>query len=125
MQGVSAYGGYQSAPANFNLIHYIQENPLSIAYRVAWKAMPYWTQRRRAGTAGNSLDRRRVKVRDVVKLVEADGWREKRARGSHRQFKHPSKPGKVTIAGKPGADMPEQTLGSILKQAGLTRKDLR
>ena len=66
-----------------------------------------------------------MKVRDVVRLVEADGWREKRVRGSHRQFKHPLKPGKVTIAGKPGADIPEQTLSSILKQAGLSRKDLQ
>ena len=66
-----------------------------------------------------------MKVRDVIRLVEADGWREKRTRGSHRQFRHPAKPGKVTIAGKPGDDMPEETLGSILKQAGLSRKDLR
>jgi predicted RNA binding protein YcfA (HicA-like mRNA interferase family) len=66
-----------------------------------------------------------VKVRDVVKLVEADGWREKRVRGSHRQFKHPLKPGKVTIAGKPGDDIPEQTLSSILKQVRLSRKDLQ
>jgi predicted RNA binding protein YcfA (HicA-like mRNA interferase family) len=44
-------------------------------------------------------------------------------RGSHRQYKHASKLGKVTVAGKPGDDMPEKTLGSILKQAGLTRKD--
>ena len=66
-----------------------------------------------------------MKVRDVVKLVEADGWREKRVRGSHRQFKHPLKPGKVTIAGKPGDDIPEQTLSSILKQVRLSRKDLQ
>lgn len=66
-----------------------------------------------------------MKVRDIIGLVQMDGWREKRTRGSHRQFKHPTKPGKVTIAGKPGDDIPEETLGSILKQAGLSRKDLR
>jgi len=46
-------------------------------------------------------------------------------KGSHRHFEHPLKPGKVTVAGKPGQDLPEKTLGSILKQAGLTREDLR
>jgi hypothetical protein len=43
----------------------------------------------------------------------------------HRQFKHPTKPAKVTIAGNPGDDIPEETLSSILRQAGLSRKDLR
>jgi predicted RNA binding protein YcfA (HicA-like mRNA interferase family) len=66
-----------------------------------------------------------MKVRDVIRAVEADGWTLRVTRGSHRQFKHTTKPGKVTIAGHPGDDMPPQTLGSILKQAGLTRKDLR
>jgi len=40
-------------------------------------------------------------------------------RGSHRQFKHPAKPGRVTVAGKPSDDLGEGTLNSILKQAGL------
>ena len=62
--------------------------------------------------------------REIIKRIEADGWREKRTRGSHRQLVHPSKPGKVTIAGSLGDDMPERTLSSILKQAGLNRKDL-
>jgi len=44
-------------------------------------------------------------IRDVIKLIEADGWYVARTRGSHRQFKHPSKTGLVTIAGKPGHDM--------------------
>ena len=66
-----------------------------------------------------------MKIRDVIRAVEADGWREMRTRGSHRQFKHPAKPGKVTIAGKPGDDIPADTLSSILRQAGLSRKDLR
>jgi predicted RNA binding protein YcfA (HicA-like mRNA interferase family) len=42
-----------------------------------------------------------VKVRDVIKMLEDDGWFDVRQRGSHRQFKHASKPGLVTIAGSP------------------------
>ncbi|HLT46017.1 MAG TPA: type II toxin-antitoxin system HicA family toxin [Rubricoccaceae bacterium] len=60
-----------------------------------------------------------MKVRDVIKLIEQDGWRHVKTKGSHRQFKHPNKPGKVTVAGKPGLDLPPGTLDSILKQAGL------
>ncbi|MEM8598413.1 MAG: type II toxin-antitoxin system HicA family toxin [Bacteroidota bacterium] len=60
-----------------------------------------------------------MKVRDVIKLIEADGWEHVRTKGSHRQFKHPNKPGKVTVAGKPSLDLPPGTLNSILKQAGL------
>ena len=65
-----------------------------------------------------------VKVREVVKLLEDDGWSVVRQRGSHRQFKHPSKPGLVTIAGKPGDDLAPGTLNSILKQAGLKEGEL-
>jgi predicted RNA binding protein YcfA (HicA-like mRNA interferase family) len=60
-----------------------------------------------------------LKFRELTRLVEADGWRLDSQRGSHRQYEHPQKPGKVTIAGKPGKDVPEGTLRSILKQAGL------
>ena len=60
-----------------------------------------------------------MKVREAIKLIEDDGWRLARTRGSHRQFKHASKPGLVTIAGQPGVDIPRGTLNSILKQAGL------
>lgn len=60
-----------------------------------------------------------MKVRDVIRLVEDDRWFPVRTRGSHRHFKHPTKPGLVTIAGHPGVDMPKGTLNSILKQAGL------
>ena len=60
-----------------------------------------------------------MKVRDIIRLVQDDGWFLVRTRGSHRQFKHPSKPGLVTIAGHPGVDMPQGTLNSVLKQAGL------
>ena len=60
-----------------------------------------------------------MKVKDVIRLLEADGWRQVRMRGSHRQFKHPDKPGLVTVAGKPSVEMPPGTLSAILKQAGL------
>lgn len=56
-----------------------------------------------------------MKVRDVTKLIEADGWFLVRTRGSHRHYKHAAKPGLVTIAGHPGVDMPKGTLNSILK----------
>ena len=61
------------------------------------------------------------RVRDLIKLVEADGWRLRRVRGSHRQFQHPLKPGTVTIAGKESEDVPPKTERSILRQAGLER----
>ena len=60
-----------------------------------------------------------MKVRDAIKLIEAEGWYIDRTRGSHRQYKHPSKRGLVTIAGKPGDDLAPGTQNSILKQAGL------
>jgi len=60
-----------------------------------------------------------VKIRDLIKLLEADGWQQVRMRGSHRQFQHPEKKGTVTVAGKPGADIPPGTLSSVLKLAGL------
>jgi predicted RNA binding protein YcfA (HicA-like mRNA interferase family) len=60
-----------------------------------------------------------MKVRDVIRLVEMDGWRFVRQRGSHRQFQHPTKAGTVTIAGQLSTEMPPGTLNSVLKQAGL------
>jgi predicted RNA binding protein YcfA (HicA-like mRNA interferase family) len=62
-----------------------------------------------------------VKVRDLIWLIEADGWVLVRTRGSHRQFQHSSKPGTVTIAGQAGTDVPAGTLNSVLKQAGLKK----
>jgi predicted RNA binding protein YcfA (HicA-like mRNA interferase family) len=59
------------------------------------------------------------KVREMIKLIESDGWALARTRGSHRQFVHPTKHGVVTIAGKLSADLPAGTERSILKQAGL------
>jgi predicted RNA binding protein YcfA (HicA-like mRNA interferase family) len=60
-----------------------------------------------------------MKVREVIKLIERDGWYHVATRGSHRQFKHRRKPGRVTVAGKPGDDVKPGTLNSILRQAGL------
>lgn len=59
------------------------------------------------------------KVREAIKLIEADGWQEVVTKGSHRQFKHSTKSGRVTIAGKPSDDLAPGTYNSILKQAGL------
>ena len=60
-----------------------------------------------------------AKVRDLLRLLAEDGWYLERARGSHRQLKHPVKRGLVTVAGKPSDDLTPGTLNSILKQAGL------
>ena len=62
-----------------------------------------------------------MKVRDVIKLIEKDGWQLVRTRGSHRQFKHLSRSGLVTIGGKSGDELAPGTLNSILKQAGLKK----
>lgn len=62
-----------------------------------------------------------MKVREIIKLVEADGRRLARTKGSHRQFKHPAKPGTVTVAGAPGSDLHPATQQSFLRQAGLRR----
>lgn len=60
-----------------------------------------------------------MKVREVIKTLEADGWYHVRTRGSHRQYSHSSKTGVVTVAGKLSVDIPPGTLNAILKQAGL------
>lgn len=62
------------------------------------------------------------KVRDAIRLVEQDGWGQVRTKGSHRHYKHPEKPGLVTIAGKPSVDVPIGTWLHILKQAGLEKE---
>jgi len=62
-----------------------------------------------------------VKLRDVIKMVEADGWQVVGQVGSHRQYKHPVKRGRVTIPGKPGDDVHPKTLASILHQAQVRR----
>lgn len=60
------------------------------------------------------------KVKDIIKIIEADGWFLVCQRGSHRQYKHPLKPGRVTISGhRLSADVSLELENSILKQAGL------
>jgi predicted RNA binding protein YcfA (HicA-like mRNA interferase family) len=62
-----------------------------------------------------------MKVRDVIRLLEADGWYLARTRGSHHQYKHARKPGLVTVPGSGNDDLAPGTLSSILKQAGLSK----
>src|SRR6185436_18690855 len=97
---------------------------------------PLWSQidrsrirpRRRARSSistekpGTVWTRISVKVRDVIRLIESEGWKHVRTTGSHRHFKHPSKSSIVTIPGHPGDDIPTGTLKSILKGAGLEDK---
>ncbi len=64
-----------------------------------------------------------MKVRDVIKIVEEDGWYQVAMKGSHRQYKHPLKSGRVTIAGQLSKEVPPGTLLSIFKQAQLSRRD--
>ncbi len=62
-----------------------------------------------------------MKVGDILRFLQDDGWSLVSTRGSHRQYKHPHKPGRVTVAGKSSDDLAPGTLNSILKQANLKR----
>ena len=62
-----------------------------------------------------------MKVKDVLKRLKADGWYLVKIRGDHRQFKHPTKIGKVTVAGKPSEEVKKGTLSSIFRQAGFAK----
>jgi predicted RNA binding protein YcfA (HicA-like mRNA interferase family) len=62
-----------------------------------------------------------MKVSEVLRMLLDDGWDLVATRGSHRQFKHTTKPGRVTVPGKPSDDLAPGTLNSILKQAGLKK----
>lgn len=59
-----------------------------------------------------------MKVRDALKRLLDDGWYLKATKGSHRQYKHPTKSGKVTVAGHPNEDIPVKTWSEIQRQAG-------
>lgn len=61
-----------------------------------------------------------MKVKEVLKRLRTDGWVIVRSTGSHRQLQHPTKPGTVTVAGKPSMDVHPKTLATIWKQAGLS-----
>lgn len=60
-----------------------------------------------------------MKVREVIKLIEADGWYLVTVRGSHRQYKNPDIAGRITVPGHPNDTLAPGTLNSILKQAGI------
>ena len=63
-----------------------------------------------------------MKVRDIIKRIEADGWRQVSQEGSHRQYKHPIKKGRVTVAGHPSFEPPTGTRKSIFKRAQVEEK---
>ena len=73
---------------------------------------------RKAGVGGYM-----VKIREVIAVIERDGWRQVATRGSHRQYMRPVKPGRVTVAGKSSDELAPGTLNSILKQAGLKERN--
>jgi predicted RNA binding protein YcfA (HicA-like mRNA interferase family) len=62
-----------------------------------------------------------MKIRDVIKIIEKDGWYQVYQKGSHRQHKHATKKGRVTIAGHPGDELAPGTLNSVFKQAGIKK----
>lgn len=64
-----------------------------------------------------------MKIKEVIRLIEQDGWYLVTTKGSHQQYKHPTKPGRVTIAGKLSDDLSPGTLNSIMKQAQLKIED--
>jgi predicted RNA binding protein YcfA (HicA-like mRNA interferase family) len=74
-----------------------------------------------SGAQGYARLKTALKVRDLIRMLERDGWRKVRTRGSHRQFKHLVKAGRLTVAGQMGVDIPPGTLNAILTQAGLKR----
>ena len=93
--------------------------------RAFWKAERRAVQvsARRQALDGTRYDSTPMptKVRELLAQLREDGWFQVRHAGSHKQFRHPSKPGTVTVAGKPSVEVPPGTLNSILKQAGLKK----
>ena len=65
-----------------------------------------------------------MKIRDLIHRLEESDWELVRTKGSHRQYRHRDRPGVVTVAGHPGADLPPGTLAAIIKSAGLKKEDL-
>ncbi len=112
-------------------------NQLTVSGEWAKHLRPYlrrafWKGERRAYkeyVAANSASRHYeydsnpmpTKVQELITRLEADGWYLVRQKGIHRQYHHPSKPGTVTVAGKPSVEVPPGTLNSALKQAGLKK----
>jgi predicted RNA binding protein YcfA (HicA-like mRNA interferase family) len=60
-----------------------------------------------------------LKVREIIRLIEADGWYRIKSKGGHRQYKHPVKRGRVTVPGQMNAELDKKTEKSIFRQAGL------
>jgi predicted RNA binding protein YcfA (HicA-like mRNA interferase family) len=83
------------------------DNPPVVYSRPAWRGL------------GAVLKESQMKVREAIRLIESDGWYYVASKGSHRQYKHPLKQGRVTISGKLSDDLAPGTFNSILKQAGL------
>ncbi len=79
--------------------------------------MVEWSWSRKLGMVWQYI----MKVRDVIKRLEADGWYLVATKGSHRQYEHPSKKGQVTVPGHFGDDLPPGTLASVFRQAQLKR----
>jgi predicted RNA binding protein YcfA (HicA-like mRNA interferase family) len=64
-----------------------------------------------------------MKPRDVIRALEADGWREVRSRGSHRHFQHPTKPGTVTVPVHSGRDIKPGTLADVERRSGVKLRE--
>ena len=62
-----------------------------------------------------------MKIREVIALLEKNGWALDRSKGSHRQFKHPGNPQVITVPGNEGKELATGTLNDILKKAGLRK----
>ena len=75
----------------------------------------------KGGIAGYDRSDMPTKVQELIARLGADGWYQVRQKGSHRQYRHPTKQGTVTVAGKPSVEVPPGTLNNILKQAGLKK----
>jgi len=63
-----------------------------------------------------------MKFRELIRIIEEDGWRFTSQRGSHQQYTHPTKRGRVTVAGKPSEEVHPKTLATIFRQAKMERK---
>ncbi|HEV2975917.1 MAG TPA: type II toxin-antitoxin system HicA family toxin [Solirubrobacteraceae bacterium] len=86
-----------------------------------WTRISADDRRTRPSRSCSRVGVERVKVRVMIRLIERDGWRQVRQKGSHRQFHHPTKPGTVTVSGHRSEDLRPGIRASIVRQAGLKR----
>jgi len=110
-------GGAASTPASRDCIHPFERRLGLCDPEVATRLT--LTRLTRIDFRGGRAYPYKVKVREIVRMLEDDGWLLIRTRGSHHQYKHPTKPGLVTIPGNRNDELAPGTLNSILKQAGL------